>query len=327
MSTKPKSKGKTEFRIGSRKSNLALIQTRQVQKMLQERFPEYTFPISTMETLGDAIQTKPLHEIGAKALWTRELEEALVADQIDLIVHSLKDMPTELPEYAVLGAVLEREDARDAVVMKSGSAYKTIQELPAKSVVATSSVRRAAQLKRAFPHLQFADMRGNVETRLSKLDNPQNNISCLILAAAGLLRLGRDERITQTLSSPVLYGAVGQGALGIEIRKNDKATFALVDTLTHRNTYLACIAERNLLRILEGGCSVPIGVESAVLPDGNLRLEATVVALDGTAAVIATLQSRVSDISTATELGRGVADELVALGADRILAAIRSHVS
>ncbi|OLL22474.1 Elongation factor G, mitochondrial, partial [Neolecta irregularis DAH-3] len=250
-----RSECKIEFRIGSRKSRLALVQTNQVQKMLQQRFPEYTFPISTMETLGDAIQTKPLHEIGAKALWTRELEEALAADQIDLIVHSLKDMPTQLPEYAMLGAVLEREDARDAVVMKAGSPYKSIQELPAKSIVATSSLRRTAQLRRAFPHLEFADMVCRRETRLSKLDDPQTITSCLILAAAGLLRLGLGARITQTLSSPVVYGAVGQGALGIEIRKNDQATSGLVNTLTHHNTWLACTAERTLLRVLEGGCS------------------------------------------------------------------------
>lgn len=210
--------------IGGRKSKLAVVQSELVKKAIEDTFPNLSCSILALSTLGDKVQTQPLYTFGGKSLWTKELEILLLDSideypQLDLIVHSLKDMPTNLPEEFELGCIFQREDPRDAVVMKSGSPYKLLKDLPAGAIVGTSSIRRLSQLIKNYPHLRFELVRGNIQTRLNKLDQPDNEYCCLILASAGLIRLGLGDRITSFLDD--MYYAVGQGALGIEIRRGD----------------------------------------------------------------------------------------------------------
>lgn len=316
------------FRIGTRKSKLARIQTEMVATALQYLHPDHTFPVQPMSTLGDLNKVTPLYQFDAKALWTRELEVALLEGEIDMIVHSLKDMPTTLPEGCALGAITEREDPRDAVVMKASLNYKSLDELPEGSIVGTSSVRRIAQLRRAYPHLHFADVRGNVDTRLNKLDNSTDpDYSAIILAEAGLARMELNRRSTCLLSSPVLLHAVGQGSLGIEIRSGDQKTMELLKPLNHRESRLRCLAERSLMRALEGGCSVPIGVETSVEKEGKaLKLKAVVVTVDGENAVHGEAEVTFEDDDedgAADRLGIQVAKNLLSRGAQKLLDAIR----
>ena len=316
------------FRIGTRKSKLARIQTELIATALQYLYPDHTFPVQPMSTMGDLNKVTPLYQFDAKALWTRELEVALLEGEIDMIVHSLKDMPTTLPEGCALGAITEREDPRDAVVMKSSLEYKSLDELPEGSIVGTSSVRRIAQLRRAYPHLHFADVRGNVDTRLNKLDNStEPNYSAIILAEAGLARMELNHRSTCLLSSPILLHAVGQGSLGIEIRSGDEKTMELLKPLNHRESRLRCLAERSLMRALEGGCSVPIGVETSLDKGGKtLNLKAVVVTVDGENAIHGegkvTFDNKDED-GAADRLGMEVARDLLSRGAQKLLDAIR----
>lgn len=255
------------FHVGTRSSILARVQTDQVIKALRAAWgTQYTYEVHAMATSGDNNQTTALYKFNDKALWTQELEVLLQKRELDFIVHSLKDMPTQLPHDLHLGAVTVREDPRDALVIKPGLAgtVKGLADLPEGSVVGTSSLRRTAQLKRRYKHLKFADVRGNIGTRLAKLDNPDSEYSAIVIAVAGLLRLGMRERISAYLSKEqggVLH-AVGQGALGIEIRKGDTRTQELLDKICNEKVMQAALAERELMRTLEGGCSVPIGVET-----------------------------------------------------------------
>lgn len=198
------------------------------------------------------------------ALWTKELEVALLSGQVDAIVHSLKDVPTEFPPGCELGAVLEREDPTDALVVKEGLSYTSLDEMPDGSVIGTSSVRRVAQLRRKFPRLKFADVRGNLGTRLKKLDAADNNYTALILASAGLIRIGLGHRITAAVASPTLYHAVGQGAIGVEIRAGDRRSRDIIGSLECWKTSWRTRAERMMLKVLEGGCSVPVGCETKI---------------------------------------------------------------
>lgn len=319
-------------RIGTRRSALALKQAETVVAWLSAAHPSVKFEIRAMATAGDRDKITPLPEMG-KGLWTSEFEAQLVANEVDIVVHSLKDMPTTLPAGCVLGAVTSREDPRDVVVLSPASVakgYTGLADLPAGAVVGTSSVRRAAQIRRRFPHLTFKDVRGNIDTRLKKVDDPALGLDCIILAAAGLLRMRFDGRIAQHLSSGhegggVLH-AVGQGALGIEVREGDEATLALIRSITDAPTMLACLAERAVMRALEGGCSVPIGVETAWEEEGGrrLRLSATVVSLDGTEGVDAERAEEVSTAAEAEAFGLKVAQDLVDKGAGRILEAINA---
>ncbi|KAK5133327.1 hypothetical protein LTR08_007852 [Meristemomyces frigidus] len=257
---------KQTFHVGTRKSLLARVQADQVVRDLKAAWPDYAFEIHAMSTTGDNNQATALHKFNEKALWTQELEVLLQGGELDLIVHSLKDMPTQLPIDLHLGCVTKREDPRDALVMKPTlvDKYKGLADLPEGSVVGTSSLRRIALLKRRYPHLKYADVRGNLGTRLAKLDSPESEYSAIILAVAGLERLGMGTRITAFLSKSnggMLY-AVGQGALGIETRKDDTRTAGLLAKIGCERTTLQALAERSLMRTLEGGCSVPIGVET-----------------------------------------------------------------
>ena len=231
-------------------------------------------------------------------------------------------MPTQLPPTLRIGAILTREDPRDALVMKpSLPQYKTLASLPAGSIVGTSSVRRSAQIARIHPHLRVADVRGNVETRLRKLDDPDGEYACLILAAAGLKRLGLGHRITQLLSRREggLLHAVGQGALGIEVREGDAGILRLLEPVRHERTTLACLAERSLLRALEGGCSVPIGVETSWEETGKLRMIAIVVSLDGRQSVEGEMTEEAATETAAEKFGLRLAGKLIDDGAGKIL--------
>ncbi|GAA5956339.1 hypothetical protein JCM21900_006150 [Sporobolomyces salmonicolor] len=252
------------FTLGTRNSKLAMVQTEIVRRELEKKWPGCQIRIFGMTTLGDNVQTQPLYTFGGKALWTKELEVELLSGQVDAIVHSLKDVPTEFPPGCELGAVLEREDPSDALVVKQGLPYTSLEEMPEGSVIGTSSVRRVAQLRRKFPGLKFADVRGNLGTRLRKLDDPTSSYTALILASAGLLRLNLGHRITSPVTSPTLYHAVGQGAIGIEIREGDERGREIIGSLECWKTSWRTRAERMMLKVLEGGCSVPVGCETTL---------------------------------------------------------------
>ncbi|EEP80386.1 porphobilinogen deaminase [Uncinocarpus reesii 1704] len=245
----------------------------------------------------------------------------------DLKVHG--HVPTQIPDACVLGAMMPRENPRDVLVIKKGLPWMTLAELPAGSVVGTSSVRRTAQLARHYPHLVVQDIRGNIDTRLAKLDAEDGPFTCLIMAAAGLLRTGHENRVTQYLDSKngKMLHAVGQGALGIEVRTDDEVMKDMVNKIGDMPTTYACMAERNLLRTVEGGCSAPLGVETEWIQDDNgkslLRLRAIVVSVDGKEAVELEKDGDVESIEEAEAFGKQVALELIDKGAGKILEEIQ----
>ncbi|KAJ1730120.1 hypothetical protein LPJ61_003187 [Coemansia biformis] len=317
-------------RVGSRGSKLALTQSHMAIDKLTSTHAGLEVEVETVKTIGDKIQDIAMSKIGDKGLFTKELEAALAAGAVDMVVHSLKDMPTQLPDNMELAAITGREDPRDAVVMQARNHGLRLEDLPNGSTVGTGSVRRVAQLRRLYPHLQFGDIRGNIDTRLAKLDAEDSPFDALVLAAAGLRRLGLGARIAYTLDE-VLY-AVGQGSLGIEIRAGDSKTAALVQCLDHRQSRLECLAERELMRVLEGGCSVPIGVLSR-WSAGSLTLRAIVASPDGVRAVEAEAATPLSPNddggscedadACARALGARVAASMRKRGVDEILGAIR----
>jgi hydroxymethylbilane synthase len=315
----------TTIHIGTRKSVLAVIQAENTVAALKKIRPDVTYEIHAMSTMGDKNQTTALHDFGAKSLWTHELEAQLLDGRLDCIVHCLKDMPTQLPPKCVIGVIMEREDPRDAVVMKASlvGQYKTLADLPAGAVVGTSSVRRSAQVKRKYPHLKFKDVRGNVGTRLSKLDAEDGEYSCLVLAAAGLLRMDLGGRISQLLESKTEGGgmlyAVGQGALAIEVREGDEKVMEVLKDLANEESTLSGLAERSLMRALEGGCSVPIGVETTWIEKGKMLMKAIVVSLDGTESVESERLDEILTIKDAEMFGLNLAQDLVEKGAGKIL--------
>jgi len=279
------------IRVGSRRSELALWQTHHVIAELSKLEPQLKFEVHTMTTTGDAILNQPLSKIGSKSLFTGELENALLDNSVDFVVHSLKDMPTQLPESLVIGCVTSRASPLDAFVAKRGSSASCLADLPEGSVIGTSSVRRIAQLKRKFPHLRFADVRGNLNTRLRKLDEGEL-YSGLVLAAAGITRLGWNDRLTEALDASWCAYAVGQGALAVECRADDKHIMKLLNLLIERDTFIRVVAERAYLRKLEGGCSVPVAVhstlvqeqgeeEDALFAKSELQLRGRVLSNDG----------------------------------------------
>ncbi|KAG8785965.1 porphobilinogen deaminase [Serendipita sp. 397] len=315
--------------IGSRASKLAQIQAEIVENVLKEAHPSQPFEIKLMTSEGDRNQTQALYLLGGKALWTKDLEAELLNGSIDLIVHCLKDVPTSLPEGCEMSAILEREDPRDTLVVKQGLSYTSFEEMPAGSVIGTSSVRRVAQLRKSFPHLAFQDVRGNLNTRLAKLDAEDGPYTALVLAGAGLERLGFKNRITSYISPPVLYPAVGQAALAVETRIGDSKVTEIVSVLTHWQTQWQCLAERACLRVLEGGCSVPVGVETTLTGNKDsgvsprLKITGTVTSLDGLTHVAATIEEDINSIEDAEAVGRRLAEELKASGADAILEDIK----
>ena len=309
--------------IGGRKSKLAVVQSELVKKAIEDTFPNLSCSILALSTLGDKVQTQPLYTFGGKSLWTKELEILLLDSideypQLDLIVHSLKDMPTNLPEEFELGCIFQREDPRDAVVMKSGSPYKLMKDLPAGAIVGTSSIRRLSQLIKNYPHLRFELVRGNIQTRLNKLDQPDNEYCCLILASAGLIRLGLGDRITSFLDD--MYYAVGQGALGIEIRRGDDKVKSILQKIEDPIATVCCLAERSLMRYLEGGCSVPLGVNSNYNEDTQeLTLKGIIVSPDGSVWIEDKVVKTINCNEDCEQVGIELGDKLKAKGAKEIL--------
>jgi hydroxymethylbilane synthase len=301
------------IRIASRKSQLALVQTYWVQAELQKHFPDRTFEVEMMSTQGDKILDVPLAKIGDKGLFTKELEVKILDRSADLAVHSLKDLPTNLPEGLMLGCITERENPADALVVNAKHKGCQLDTLPQGAVIGTSSLRRLAQLRHHFPHFNFKDVRGNVNTRLAKLD--AGEYDALILAAAGLQRLDFGDRIHQLIPPELSLHAVGQGALGIECRTEDPEILGFLQALQHQPTADRCYAERAFLRELEGGCQVPIGVNTTIDGD-NLTLVGMVSTLDGKTLVTDTITGLAT---TAEQIGKDLAHRLKEQGAQAIL--------
>jgi hydroxymethylbilane synthase len=308
------------IRIGSRKSQLALVQTYWVQEQLQKHFPNISFEVHTMSTQGDNILDVALAKIGDKGLFTKELETGMLNQDIDFAVHSLKDLPTRLPDGLVLGAITERENPADALVVHERHKDKQIDTLPEGAVIGTSSLRRLAQLRHHFPHLAFKDVRGNLNTRMAKLD--AGDYDALILAAAGLQRLGMGDRVHQIIPKEISLHAVGQGALGIECRAEDTDLISMLKAIEHPETRDRCLAERAFLRELEGGCQVPIGVNTEINGE-NLTLTGIVASVDGQNVVQDTITGTTKD---AEKVGRDLAQILREQGAQEILEKIFTEV-
>jgi hydroxymethylbilane synthase len=308
------------IRIGSRKSQLALVQTYWVQEQLQKHFPERQFEVETMSTQGDKILDVALAKIGDKGLFTKELEVGMLEESIDLAVHSLKDLPTKLPDGLVLGCVTERVNPADALVVNAQHQDKQLDTLPEGAIIGTSSLRRLAQLRHYYPHLTFKDVRGNVNTRLAKLD--AGEYDGIILAVAGLQRLGMGDRIHQVIPSDISLHAVGQGALGIECRANDAEVLEILKVLEDIPSRDRCLAERAFLRELEGGCQVPIGVNTQ-LENDILTLTGLVASLDGQQLL---KESISGPAPQAEQLGEDLAQKLRKEGAGEILAAILAEI-
>lgn len=303
------------LKIATRQSPLALWQANYVKDRLQQLYPDLTIELVPMVTKGDVILDSPLAKIGGKGLFVKELENALLNKEADIAVHSMKDVPMQFPEGLGLAVICQREDPRDAFV---SHAYRTFAELPQGAVVGTSSLRRQCQLKALRPDLDIRSLRGNVGTRLSKLDN--GDYDAIILASAGLIRLGLADRIASFIDVEQSLPAAGQGAVGIECRTDDMQVHALLAPLADAETTYCVRAERAMNNHLQGGCQVPIG-GYAVLQQGQLYLRALVGDIDGSRIIRAEGKSAVEN---AEILGVQIAEQLLAQGADKILQAIYS---
>lgn len=304
---------KTNLIIGTRQSLLAMWQSNYIAGRLREEYPGCEVTLKKIVTKGDRILDVPLAKIGGKGLFTKEIEQELLDGTIDLAVHSLKDMPTVLPEGLCLTAITERANAGDAFVSNK---YSSIEELPEGSVLGTSSLRRRAQLLARRPDLKIVDLRGNVDTRLKKLDEGQ--MDAIILAAAGLTRLGHADRIKEIIPQSYCLPAVGQGALAIECRTNNFKVRQMLDFLNDTATKQATDAERAFLGLLEGGCQVPIGVHAEV-NEGRIAMEAVIASLDGSTVLRDTAEGNAADAVT---LGRALGQKMLDNGGREILAAI-----
>lgn len=315
LATTPAAQAPTKLVIASRESRLALWQAEHVRAALQKYYPACDVSILGMTTRGDQILDRSLAKVGGKGLFVKELEVALAEGRADLAVHSLKDVPMELPEGFALSTILEREDPRDAFVSND---YADLASLPAGAVVGTSSLRREASLRARFPHLVIQPLRGNLDTRLGKLD--RGDYAAIILAAAGLKRLGLADRIRSTIAPEESLPAAGQGALGIEIRADREDVRACLAPLHDAPTALAVTAERAVSRILGGSCQVPLASFAQWSGAGTLRLRAFVASQDGTRKLAADGEATPSTLAEADALGVRVAQQMLAGGARDILA-------
>lgn len=309
--TIPATKAPSKLVIASRESPLAMWQALHIQSCLQALYPETTVEILGMTTTGDQILDTPLAKVGGKGLFVKELEMALADGRADLAVHSMKDVPMNLPEGFMMAATGEREDPRDAFVSNN---YATLEDLPAGSIVGTSSLRRQSQLQARLPHLKIESLRGNLQTRLRKLDEGQ--YAAIILAAAGLIRLGLEARIRSAISPELSIPAVGQGALGIEVCTNRQDLLSVLAPLNHADTQVCVEAERGMSRALAGSCTVPLGAH-AVCEADNIRITGFVASVDGKQMLVETVSG---SRNHAEALGQTLAAQLRAKGADEILA-------
>lgn len=307
--------------IATRQSPLALWQANHIKNRLEQLYPKLSINLVPMTTKGDKILDTPLAKIGGKGLFVKELEQALFDKTADIAVHSLKDVTMVLPDGLVLGAYCQRENPTDAFVSNH---FGRLDDLPQGAKLGTSSLRRACQIAQYRPDLDIISLRGNVGTRLSKLDNGEYD--AIILATSGLLRLGLSERICHTLDTDISLPAVGQGALAIECRACDNAVLALLKPLNHTPTYLCVLAERAMNQYLQGGCQVPIA-GFAVIDDGQLILKGRVGSLDGKVLLKSQICQQLTDDDThnaqiAKQMGVSVAKALLDQGANKILAQI-----
>jgi len=298
------------LRIATRKSPLALWQAEHVKARLQQAHQDLEIELVTMSTQGDKILDTPLAKIGGKGLFVKELEQGMLEGRADIAAHSIKDVPMEFPEGLYLSTILDREEPCDAFVSNT---YASLDQLPNGAIVGTSSLRRRCQLLHKRPDLQIKDLRGNVNTRLSKLDDGQYD--AIILACAGLIRLEMDDRIRQSISSELILPAVGQGAIGLEAREGDDETLALISVLDHPTTRFRVLAERALNLGLNGGCQVPIACHATINGD-QLHLRALVGEPDGSNIISGEIRG---DKEDAEGLGTELADELLGKGARTIL--------
>ena len=305
------------LRVGTRASRLALWQTDYVIDRLRQQWPGLDVERVPMTTLGDRVTTVALSKIGDKGIFTRELEDGLRTGAIDLAVHSLKDLPTEPPADLAIGAILERDDPRDVLVAGPGA---TLASLAAGARIGTSSLRRRAQLAATRPDVEIVDIRGNVPTRLEKVW--RGDVDAVLLAFAGLRRLGLESHVSEVLDPAEMLPAPGQGALAVQMRKDDDRLTTLLASLEHAPTRLATTAERALLGFLEGGCQVPVGA-FAQFEGSTLQLRAIVASPDGRHVVGRHVSGPVTAVAAAAALGESLGRDLLAGGAERILAAIR----
>jgi len=299
-----------QLRIATRKSPLALWQAEHVRARLQQLYPGLQVELVTMSTQGDRVLDSPLAKIGGKGLFVKELEQGMLAGHADIAVHSMKDVPAELPEGLEIGAILEREDPRDAFV---SNRFGALADLPQGARVGTSSLRRQCQLRAVRPDLELLDLRGNVNTRLAKLD--AGDYDAIVLASAGLKRLGMAERITSALEPEDMLPAIAQGVIGIECRSDDAAVKALIDPLNHAETGLRTQAERAMNATLAGGCQAPVAGFSIITHD-SIDLRGLVGWPDGSAIVRGEINGPAGD---AAALGKRLAQELLERGARPIL--------
>jgi len=297
-----------KIRIGTRASKLALWQAEFIAAELRREYLNLEVELVKIQTTGDKILNSPLAKIGGKGLFTKEIENALAENKIDLAVHSLKDVPNELPQNFKIAAVTKRANPFDAFVSNKFSA---IEEMPEGAVIGTSSLRRAAQILNFFPHLKIENLRGNVDTRLKKLD--AGNFDAIILAAAGLERLGYGERITQILTE--IIPAAGQGALAVEIRADDFKTAELVKFLNDEQTFQAVKIERDFLKVIGGSCQIPVGIFASIL-DNKIYARAVVAALDGKKIIKDFSIAPLEKIST---FGSDLAEKILSEGGREIL--------
>ena len=305
------------MKLGTRGSPLAMRQAELVARALRNRWPDLEVTLIPIKTSGDKLLDVQLSQVGGKGLFVKEIEEALLADQIDLAVHSLKDLPVTLPPSLRLGAIMVREDPLDALVARDGLQFT---ELPTGSRIGTSSLRRQVQLLHRRPDLQIVPLRGNVETRLRKLETL--SLDAVVLAAAGLIRLGLQDRITERLQPELSLPAIGQGALAIEIREDDPRVASLVHALDDRDTRLATASERAFLRRLGGSCVTPIAAFGQIEGE-SLQLAGMVASLDGKRMV---RQVRRGGAGAPEEVGHALAEQLLAAGAEEILREIDPHL-
>ncbi|KAH7103499.1 porphobilinogen deaminase [Auriculariales sp. MPI-PUGE-AT-0066] len=335
-------------KIGGRQSKLALWQSRTVQARLTELFPEYDFQLSAKASnvAGDRDKVRTLRSLNRDAessgtsIWTTELEDALIAGELDLLVHALKDCPTTVREGCEIIPILDRENSTDCLVVKAGLKYTSLDELPEGSLVGTGSIRRIAQLKKRYPGLKFQDLRGNIESRLAKLDDPESPYVVGILASAGLIRIDLGHRIVTSLGPPILYPAVSQGVLGAEVLTSNAKVRAMAAALEVPQAGYAARAERALLRELEGGCAVPIGVWTTVTKGGvdsagagtaseewTVSVQAILTSPDGSKEVRVEESALVRSATDAAEIGTRAAVRIAAGGGREIMDKLRDDIA
>lgn len=298
-----------QLRIGTRASQLALWQANWVKSELEKRYPGMEVSLTKIKTIGDKILDVPLAQVGGKGLFVKEIEEAMLRGEIDIAVHSMKDVPTDFPEGLGLHCITEREDPRDAVISRN----VRFADLPQGARIGTSALRRQAQLLKVRPDLQMVIIRGNVETRIRKLED--DNLDAVILAAAGLKRLGFTEKVAEYLDVDLSIPAIGQGALGIECRLADPVITETIAFFNHPGTSYAVRAERALLKRCEGGCQVPIAAHGTI-SGGKLRLVGFIAAVDGSRSVRGEISGPMEECD---KLGIQLADQLLADGGKVIL--------